>query len=79
MVHANQVQTVQDQVQFSLSVSEGGRLQPLAIPAEQTLAATARPHEINVSVSQVLLGIFSGLASFGLLVWAIIKLWLFGG
>jgi hypothetical protein len=82
MLHANQVQAVQDHVPFSISVPEGARLQPIAIPAEESLAATARPvrpYEINVSGLQVLLAFLSGLGSIGLLVWAVIKLWLFGG
>ena len=36
-----------------------------------------RPHEINLSRPQVLVGFLSALSTVGLLVWAFLKLWLF--
>jgi hypothetical protein len=69
----------QDQIQ--LSVARGVRLQAQAkltkpIPA---VVRELRPNEINFSGSQILVGLASVVGSVGLLVWAVVRLWLFGG
>ena len=82
MLHADQIRKGQEQIQFSLAVLESARLQPLPTRARPAVAVSAqalRPCEITVSGSQLLVGFASGLVSVGLLVWAIIRLWLFGG
>lgn len=81
MLYPDQIQAGREQVQFSLAVLDGARLQPLTTMPERSPAVTApalRPYEINVSGSQVLVGVLSGLGAIGLLVWAVIRLWLFG-
>ena len=81
MLQAEQIQLGAEQVQSSLAILDGLRLQPLGAMPERALAVATpvRPHEINLSGSQVLVWLLCGLASIGLLVWAVLKLWLFGG
>jgi hypothetical protein len=83
MLHANEIRKGQEQIQFSLAVLEGARLQPrpVAINRQTSPAVVQRavkPYEINLSVSQVLLALVTATTSIGLFVWALVRLWLFG-
>jgi hypothetical protein len=83
MLHANEIRKGQEQIQFSLAVLEGARLQPRpgAVnrqPSAVTAEHALEPYEINLSVSQVLIGLVAGVGSLGLFVWALVRLWLFG-
>lgn len=67
------------QMEFPLAVLEG--LRPPVEQANDELPVTERalrPYEISLSGSQVLLGSATALGSIGPLVWALVKLWLFG-
>jgi hypothetical protein len=82
MLHANEIRKGQEQIQFSLAVLEGPRLQPRPVPLSRQTSAIAaqralKPYEINLSVSQVLIGLVAGVGSLSLFVWALVRLWLF--
>jgi len=83
MLQANEIRKGEEQIQFSLAVLEGARLQrrPAAIRRRTSAAAAERalkPYEINLSLAQVLLGLVTGVGSVSLFVWALVRLWLFG-
>jgi len=82
MLHANEVRKGQEQIQFSLAALEGARLQPRPVTIHRQASAAAqralKPYEINLSVSQVLLGLATAAGSLSLFVWALVRLWLFG-
>jgi len=82
MLHADGIRKGQEQIQFSLAVLEGARLQPKPVVINQRAARMAeralRPYEIHISGSQVLFWLVTAVASIGLFIWAIIRLWLFG-
>ena len=80
MIRADEVRQGTSQIQFSLAALEGTRLQsktfgkrkdlPVAMPAVSR-------GEINLSGSQLLVGLTSALCVTGLLFWAFLRLWLF--
>ena len=83
MLHANEIRKGQEQIQFSLAVLEGARLQPRPIAVNRQTSAIAaqsalKPYEINLSISQVLLALAAGVGSLSVFVWALVRLWLFG-
>ena len=69
---------------------EGAENAMLIVPREGTLVCESRvaaarvaqkamlPRELNLSASDVLFGFASAIAFTGLLLWALLKLWLFG-
>jgi hypothetical protein len=69
-----------DEIQLLSAVPGGTRRQPFAnCPAQAPAAARALPrHELQLCGSQVLVGL-SASGAIALLVWAVVKLWLFGG
>lgn len=83
MLQANEIRKGQEQIQFSLAVLEDARLQPHPVTLNRQIPTVAvenalKPYEINLAVSQVLLGLVAGVGSLSLFVWALVRLWLFG-
>jgi hypothetical protein len=83
MLHANEIRKGQEQIQFSLVVLEGARLQPRPVAVDRQPSAIAaqralKPYEIDLSVSQVLIGLVAGVGSLSLFIWALVRLWLIG-
>lgn len=78
MIRADEIRKGNGQIQFSLSVLEATQLQPgVKLSNVSPPFPSLTRNEINLSGSQVLVGWLSALCTVGLLLWAIIKLWLF--
>ena len=82
-MHASEIRKGEEQIQFSLAIFEGAELHPQAVTVHRHTPAAAagralKPYEINLSVSQVLLGLLTGVGAVSLFVWALVRLWLFG-
>lgn len=77
MIPPDAIQKGPSQIQFSLTIVESGqtRLDSDVTTAEQS--GSGRPGELTLSGSQVLLGSISALCTVGLLLWVLIRLWLF--
>lgn len=79
MLHADELQKGQNQIPFPLAL-ESVRM-PQAKSAKitsSTMEYAGQPYEVQVSGSQVLIGLVSALGSLSLFLWAL-RLWLFGG
>jgi len=77
MIRAGEIRKGHGQIQFSLSVLETTQLRPkLKVGIANSAPALPR-NAINLSGSQVLAGWLSALCTVGLVLWAIIQLWLF--
>ena len=76
MIRAGEIRKGNGQIQFSLAVLEAARLQPRVQLSNANPSPSFTHNEINLSGSQVLVGSLSALCTVGLLLWAIIKLWL---
>jgi len=79
MLYPDQIRN--NQIQFSLTALDAARLQPVVNLPQLSPAVLRepRPREINLSGSRVLAALATAVASTGLLVWAVVRLWLFGG
>jgi hypothetical protein len=75
MIRTDEIRKGNSQIQFSLAVLGATQLQPRVKLSNPSPSFT--PNEINLSASQVLVGSISALCTVGLLLWAIIKLWVF--
>ncbi len=77
MHHANEIQNGPAWVQCPIPIVETAkmRLDTEVITAERL--SSGRPGELNLSGSQVLVGCVSALCTAGVLLWALINLWLF--
>ena len=66
---------------LSLAALEGSRLQAMPVLGQRVLATerALEPYEIELSISQLLVGFASAVGSLGFFIWALIRLWLFGG
>jgi hypothetical protein len=76
MIRAGEIRKGNGQIQFSLAVLEATHLQPRVKLSNANPSPSSTRNEINLSGSQVLVGALSALCTVGLLLWAIIKLWL---
>jgi len=79
MLHADELQKGQNQIPFPLALLESVRM-PQAKSAKitsSTMEYAGQPYEVQVSGSQVLIGLVSALGSLSLFLWAL-RLWLFG-
>ena len=77
MIQVDELQNGSGKIQFSMTLVETAQMpldSTMAI-AEQTL--TGRPRELTLTASQVLAGCIAALSTVSLLLWAVIKLWLF--
>ncbi len=76
MIRADEIRKGNGQIHFSLSVLETAQLRPKLKLSNASPGPSFTRNEINLSGSQVLVGFLCALCTVGLLLWAIIKLWL---
>jgi hypothetical protein len=77
MIRTGEFRKGMGQIQFSLTVLDTTQLRPrLSVDSAKPSPSFAR-NGINLSGSQVLVGWLSALGAVGLLLWAVIQLWLF--
>jgi hypothetical protein len=77
MIRTDEFRKGMGQIQFSLTVLDTTQLRPrLSVGSAKPSPSFARDG-INLSGSQVLVGWLSAVGAVGLLLWAIIQLWLF--
>jgi hypothetical protein len=80
MVRTEEIQAAKSTIEFTLPLIDDRRLEPRAkVSTSAELAATLPAFETNaviLSGTQVLWSCFSALSFVGLLLWAILKLWL---
>ena len=77
MTHADEIQKAPVPVPFPIAIVKTAQM-PLdseVIAAERS--DSGRPDELKLSGSQVLVGCVSALCTVGLLLWTLIKFWLF--
>jgi hypothetical protein len=77
MIRPGEVRKGNGQIQFSLAVLDTTQLRPKLSVGNAKSAPSFTRSGINLSGSQVLVGWLSTSCTVGLLVWAIIHLWLF--
>jgi hypothetical protein len=78
MIRADEIRNDDNQIRFALSALE---IRPLRAKTRVRAGAAVRaiePYELNLSGSQLLVGSLSALCTVGLLLWAVLKLWLGG-
>jgi hypothetical protein len=77
MISAEEISTEDAQIRLPVMVFGTTQLRPNSqVPAAQLLRNLS-PYEVNLSGTQVLVGFISALSTVGLLLWALLKLWLF--
>lgn len=77
MIHTDEIQDGAGQTQFSMSVFEAAPMsQDASLPAAER-PSLGRPGELTLTASEVLAGFVSALFTVTLLLWTLIKLWLF--
>lgn len=77
MIHADEIQHSPGQIPFSTALVERAQIRlDSEVVAAKRLSA-ARPWELNLSGSQVLVGCVSALCTLSLFLWTMIKLWIF--
>lgn len=77
MISAEEIRKEDSQIQLPVMHFETARLHP---KAQSHIIESVRPQapgEPNHSGSRLLVGFLSGLSAVGLLLWALLKLWLF--
>jgi hypothetical protein len=77
MIRAGEIRKGNGQIQFSLAVLEATQLQPRVKLSNANPAPSFARNEIDLSGSRVLVEWLPALCTLGLLLWAIIQLWLF--
>lgn len=76
MTHADEIQSSPGQIQFSMTLVAAAQM-PLNSNMAAEQPSSGRPGELTLTGSQVLAGCVSALCTTGVLLWALIKLWLF--
>jgi hypothetical protein len=76
MIRAGEIRKGNGQIQFSLAVLGAPQLQPKVKLSNANPAPSFTRNESNLSDSRVLVEWLSTLCTLGLLLWAIIQLWL---
>jgi hypothetical protein len=76
MIRTGEIRKGNGQIQFSLRVLGATQLQPKRKPGNANPAPSFAGRGISLSGFQVLVGWLSALCTVGLLLWAIIQLWL---
>ena len=75
MIRANEFRSGRRQLEFSVSALEGKLLVPAARPGPRALAAERPlPAQINISGTQLLVGLTLGFGCVALFVWAFLRL-----
>jgi len=77
MIRTGEIREGSGQIQFSLTVRETAQLQPKLKLGSANPARSFTGSGINLSASQVVVGFLSVSCAVGLLLWVIIRLWLF--
>jgi hypothetical protein len=77
MIRADEIRKGNGQIQFALTVLETTQLRPKLKPGNANPSRSFGSNVINLSGAQVVAGSLSALCTVGLLLWAIIRLWLF--
>lgn len=77
MIRADEIRKGLGQIQFSLAVLDTAQLKPRLIRGVDATTRSFARSEIDFSGSQVLIGFVSALGGVSLLIWAIVRLWLF--
>lgn len=77
MIRTGEFRKGMGQIQFSLTVLDTTQLRPRLSVGSAKPSPTFPRNGINLFASQVLVGGISALGAVGLLLWAIIQLWLF--
>ncbi len=77
MMQPGEIRQGNGQLDFSLAVLEAAQLQRKMKRVRVNLTPSRASNVINLSGSQVLVWSLSALCGIGLLLWAIIRLWLF--
>lgn len=76
MIRTDEIRKGDGQIQFSLAVLHSTQLRQLKV-GDANPVPSFTGNGINLFSSQVLVGSLSALCMIGLLLWAIIELWLF--
>ena len=76
MIRANEIRKGNGQIELSRTVLEATALRPKEYVVAANLARLGTPNELNLSGSQVVVGIYV-LCTAGLLMWTLLRLWLF--
>lgn len=82
MLRMDEILTGQNQIECFLEIPEQTQLQVKLRALKQTASSSERalkPDEIQLSGSHVLMALASALGTVCLLIWAFVRLWLFGG
>jgi hypothetical protein len=77
VIRPGEIREGNGQLQFSLTVLETAQLQPQLKLGSANPSPALVGEGIDLSGAQVLVGSLSALCTLGLLLWAIIRLWLF--
>jgi hypothetical protein len=77
MIASNEVRNGAGQMEFPLATLANTKVLRKGPAPRLNLEAAISPIEINLSGSQMLVGLAAGLCFVGLLLWAILRLWLF--
>ncbi len=77
MIAPSEVREGAGQIRFPLATWEGKKVQPKPAAARLDQDAAVARFEINLSGSQLLAGFATALCFMGVLLWAVLKLWLF--
>jgi hypothetical protein len=77
MIHTEKIRKDDSRIQFSLSVLETRPLRAKTRARAGDVVRALEPHELNLSGSQLLVTL-SALCTVGLVLWAVLRLWLVG-
>lgn len=77
MIRADEIRNGNGQIKFSLLVLESKHLRLKKDVVADSSARSGRTNELRLSAFQVLVACVSAFCVVGLLLWALLKLWLF--
>ena len=77
MVHVEEIPKTNEQILSACTVLEIAQLPPKTKVRAADAGHSQRPNELNLSSNQLLVGFTSAFGAVGLLLWVILKLWLF--
>ena len=78
MISAEEIKEDGNQIRFSVTVLETTQLQSRTQVRTDKSVHSLAPYELNLSGSQLLVGFISALSALALLLWAFLRLWIFG-
>lgn len=77
MTHTDEIQKTHVPVSFPIAIIKTAQIPFRSEVVAAERLGSGRPGELNLSGSQVLVGCVSALGTVGLLLWTLIKFWLF--